>query len=566
MYYHPSVTSRFGLWLRDPLFLLCLTAGLLAFVVQSGELGTADTMHRLQTTHWLWTSEPQVFPSEYPEFGLHGRGDQLYSWYGIGQSLLMLPADLLGTWIAHWHLFAGYTDDPAIRSILVAYSTSILVNVLTAWIAFRLLRQLRFSLRESVPGVLALLFCTTHLHYTQNLMENNYIFLLTLVGFSFQYEWLRTRSARALWIGSAALGLNLLTRLTTGLDLIGAGLFLLAVLWFEKTSRREMRKKFIAYCRVAAPTYAFFLLIDRLYQLYRFGSFTNTYVSLFAKEQRLQDPTLPLNFPWSTPFVEGFLGPLFKPEKSIFLFDPLLLLAVVLLAVLWRRRGAEVRAYGAASLLLLFGYICFYARYTYWAGDFAWGDRYVSTAVEMAAFLAVPLLFRLRFPVREESKPQGLKPDLTSLPIGTAEAVPFPTLPAQVALVKPRVTRWIWRAGIAIIAVSLVIQIASLAFWLPLEIYQMETLGHPTFVIALRFKNIVAFALGKMDAWGLNNESMTQDAWDYVHITCWNFLPFLLRRVGAVPRWVVDAAFAVWLAGIAGLLYSLASLRRLVEW
>ncbi|HEX8813824.1 MAG TPA: hypothetical protein VF742_17690, partial [Terracidiphilus sp.] len=76
------MTSRLGLKLRDPLFLLCLTAGLLAFVVQSGELGTADTMHRLQTTHWLWTSQPQVFPNEYPEFGLTGRGGRIFSWYG----------------------------------------------------------------------------------------------------------------------------------------------------------------------------------------------------------------------------------------------------------------------------------------------------------------------------------------------------------------------------------------------------------------------------------------------------------------------------------------------------
>jgi hypothetical protein len=124
---------------------------------------------------------------------------------------------------------------------------------------------------------------------------------------------------------------------------------------------------------------------------------------------------------------------------------------------------------------------------------------------------------------------------------------------------------WLWRAGIAIILVSLVIQIASLAFWLPLEIYQMETLGHPTFVIALRFKNIAAFALGKMDAWGLNNESMGQDPWDYVHITCWNFLPFLLRRVGAAPRWVVDGAFAIWFAGIAGLLGFLVRLQRMMK-
>ena len=169
-------------WLKDPLILLCLTAALLAFVVQSGELGTADTAHRLQTTHWIWTSEPQVFPNEYPEFGLRGRAGGIYSWYGIGQSLLMLPADVFGTWLANLAVLEGYDDDPSVRSIVVGYTTNVLVSVLTALISFRLLRQLRFSMRAAVCGVLSLLFCTTHLHYTQNMMENNYIMLLTLVG------------------------------------------------------------------------------------------------------------------------------------------------------------------------------------------------------------------------------------------------------------------------------------------------------------------------------------------------------------------------------------------------
>jgi hypothetical protein len=512
------MTSRFAQCLRDPLFLLCLTAGLLAFVVQSGELGTSDTTHRLQTTHWLWTSEPQVFPNEYPEFGLHGRGGRLYSWYGIGQSLVMLPADLLGTWIAHWSVFSGYGDDPAVRSIAVSYSTNILVNILTALVAFRLLGQLRFSAKESVAGVLALMFCTTHLHYTQNMMENNYIMLLTLAGFSFQYEWLRTDSRRALIAGSCALGLNLLTRLTTGLDLIAAGIFVLLVLWFEGLRGRGLWRRLIAYCKVAAPVYLFFLMLDRAYQFYRYGSLTNTYVSIAGREQRHIDPTLPVNFPWSTPFHVGVFGALFQPEKSIFLFDPLLVLAIFLLAFLWKRLTPEVRAYGVTTLLLLLAYISFYARYTYWSGDFAWGDRYVSTTVELVTLVAVPLLMRYRASINRE-----------------------------------RWGRTIWCAGWALIAVSLMIQLASLAFWLPLEIYQMETLGHPTFVIALRCKNIVAFALGKMDAWGLNNESMTQDPWDYVHITTWNFLPFLLRRVGAAPGWVVNATLAVWLAAIAAL-------------
>ncbi len=515
--------SRLNQWLRDPVFLLCLVAALLAFVVQSGELGTADTMHRLQTTHWLWTSEPQVFPNEYPEFGLHGRGGRIYSWYGIGQSLLMLPADVAATGITRLPIFAGYEDDPAVRSIVVSYSTNIFLNVLTALIAFRFLRQLSFSVKEAAFGVLALMFCTTHLHYTQNMQENNFIMLLTLAGFSFQYEWLRTGSRQALWIGSAALGLNLLTRLTTGLDLIAVGIFLLIILWLEHSDL--LWQRFRDYAKIAAPVYAFFLLVDRGYNFYRFGSITTTYVANFAREFRQRDPTLPANFPWSTPFHEGVIGALFTPEKSIFLYDPLIVLTILLFVILWKRLSPELRAYVITSLLLLAAYICFYARYAFWSGDFAWGDRYVSTTVELVALLAVPLLM-------------GHRADLS---------------------------RWFWRAGLVLIAVSFIIQVASLAFWVPLEIYQMETLGHPTFVIGLRLKNIAAFALGKMDAWGLNNESMSQDPWDYVHITTWNFLPFLLRRVGAAPDWVVKAAFAIWFAGIAALACALMRLRVILK-
>jgi hypothetical protein len=518
------MTRPLSRWLTNPLGLLLLTAGLLAFVVQSGELGTADTMHRLQTAHWMWTSQPQVFPNEYPEFGLHGRNGQIYSWYGIGQSLLMLPFDVIATWIAHWKIFSGYHDDPAVRSIIVSYSTNILVNVLTALIAFRFLQQLKFGIRETIWGVLALLFCTTHLHYTQNMQENNYIMLLTLSGFTFQYQWLRTGSVRALWFGSSALGLNLLTRVTTALDILAAGIFLLIVLWFERASTRDLWARAIGYCKIAVPVYLTLGFLERLYSWYRFGSWTQTYIPIFARESRAQDPSLPPSFPWSTPFHEGVLGALFKPEKSIFLFDPLLILALLLFTLLWKRMRTEARAYAVSSLLLLIGYVCFYARYTYWAGDFAWGDRYVSTAAEMVALLSVPLLlsFRLQLPA------------------------------------------WSRVTAFVLLAISLVIQIGSLMFWLPLEIYQMETLGHPTFVIALRFKNIVAFALGKMDAWALDTQAMHEDPWDYAHITNWNFLPFLLRRVGAAPAWVVSAAFVIWGTALAALAAVLLRVRQVL--
>ncbi len=513
-------------WFRSPLFLLAVAAGLLTFTVQSGELGTSDTQHRLQTAHSWWTGEPQVSPQEYPEFGVMGRGGKIQSWYGIGQSLLMFPADVVGTGLARLPVFAGYGGaDPCVTNIFVSYTTSILIAVLTALVCFRFLRQLEFTTNHAVAGTLALLTLTTHLHYTQNMTENNYIFLLTLAGFSYQYEWLLSGSRRALAIGAGAFGLNLLTRLTTGLDLLAGGLFVLLVLWFGGTRGRDFWLRCRAYMATALPVYLLFGALDRLYQFYRFGSFFNTYIGLVAQEAKQRDPSLPANYPFTCPLHVGLSGALFSPEKSIFLFDPLLILMMLLSVVAWRRFSPAVKAYTITAFVLLAAYLCFYSRYFAWAGDFSWGDRYVATTVELAALLALPLLLRHRR-----------------------------------ALAMP-----VWLAGIALLAASAIVQAASLAFWLPLEIYQMETFGHPTFVIGLRIENITAFALGKMAAWGLNTDAMTYDPWDYTHITTWNLLPFLLKRVGEAPRWVVNAVLAVWCAGIAALAAVLWRLRGVLS-
>jgi hypothetical protein len=508
------MNRAFRHYFGDPLFLLALAAGLIAFVVQSGELGTADTQHRAQSAHAFWTAEPPVFPQEYPEFGVHGRDGKLQSWYGVGQSLILLPADIIGTYVERLPVFANYNgNDPGVRNIIISYSINIFLNVLTALICFRFLQQLNFEVKQAVAGVLALLLLTTHLHYTQNMMENNYIFLLTMAGFCYQYEWLCSGDRLALLIGSGAFGLNLLTRLTTGMDLMAGACFVLLALWFKGVRRAELWSRCGTYIATAIPLYVFFGLIDRIYQYYRFGSFFNTYVSVVAGEARQRNPALPASYPFETPFHVGFFGALFAPEKSIFLFDPLLILMILIAAVAWRRFSSGVKAYIITGFLLLLAYLSFYARYTVWSGDFAWGDRYVSASVELASLLAVPLLLRYR----------------------------------------NQVGRLLWVAGITLLAITAVVQLASLAFWLPLEIYQMETLGHPTFVIALRLKNIAAFALGRMDAWGLTNYAMHWDPWDYVHITTWNFLPFLLRRVGVAPAWVVHFAFAVWSLGLVAL-------------
>jgi hypothetical protein len=174
---------------------------------------------------------------------------------------------------------------------------------------------------------------------------------------------------------------------------------------------------------------------------------------------------------------------------------------------------------------MLAAYIFFYARYFWWAGDFAWGDRYISSAVQLTTLLAIPLLLRYRK-----------------------------------ALGRP-----IWYAGLTITAASVVIQCASLAFWLPLEIYQMEAFGRHTFVVLLRFKNIAAFALDRRAAWGLNTSAMFQDPWDAAHITSWNFLPSLLRHIGVAPLWAVHALYGVWLVAALALVFTSFRLFRILR-
>jgi hypothetical protein len=533
-------------FLARPLPLLLLVTALFTFLIQSGELGTSDTTHRLQVTHSLWTSEPQVFPDEYPEFGVHGRGNRLYATYGIGQSLLMLPTDLIGSAASHlpfWSAYATSGIDPSIRSIIVSFTTNILINVLTALAAFSLLSLFRFTTRESIAGTLGLLIATTHLHYAQNMTENNYILLLTITGLALQYQWFTTGSRRGLFWGSTALGLNLLTRITTTLDILGVACFLLLTYFFAHrvkrpnplqtpslaTKNRFPRNLLRTYLTTAVPIYAIFFLLDRIYQYIRFGSWTDTYNGVFAQESRLRDSSLPLNFPFNGSWFHGglssgILGPLFAPEKSIFLFDPMLLCMILLAILLWKRLTPQIQAFLAAMLLLLSAYIAFYASYIWWPGDFAWGDRYVSSAAELATLLAIPLLLRYW-------KALG---------------------------------QTIRRIALTIITASVAIQCASLAFWLPLEIYQMETLGHPTWVVLLRFKNIAAFILGRREPWGLSTPAMFEDPWDAAHITTWNFLPSLLRHIGAAPLWVSYILYGVWAAIAVALLITSARLLRVV--
>lgn len=478
-----------------------------ALVVQPGDLGGVDTLRRLQTTRSFWTSAPAVKPGDQ---ALIGRNGHLHYWYGMGYSLLMLPADILAR--GSVKLISRFREPPwwlLNEDTVVSCVTSTVVCTLCVLLCFHFLRLLSFTVNQSLLGACSLLFGTTFLHYTQTPQENTYLLLLTLAGFCFQYEWIRSGSTRSLLFGSMAFGANLLTRLTTGLDLLAGALFIVLCLWYEKRRTGALRERLTEYAGICIPCYAAFLAIDRLYQYYRFGSVFTTYLGIYAAQFRfspLDSGTMDPGWPWSTPFWKGFLGPFISPEKSIFLYDPLIILTFVMLFYLWNRLATDVKAFLIASTWLLFAYIGLYAKFFEWGGNAAWADRYITTPVQLLAMLSIPLL------MRHLSAAKG----------------------------------WLWRFGKAIAVASVVIQVASVFFWFYLEDRQIAA-GHSSFVLGLRFLNIIAFALGTQDKWGLSITHMPK-------MNTPNFFPFLVMRQGIISPVKSAVLIAAWTALLVALM------------
>jgi hypothetical protein len=386
---------------RDPVSVrLVLLAFCVGLVISPGHFGSVDAERRFQVTRSLWTSAPEVRAVD-TDFGLRGRQGERRAWYGIGQSLVLLVPDVVVSTvvrgIAPLDRRTQAMDDALVRSAVVL-TVAPLVSALAVLYAFLLLQTLGFARPIALAGALALLLATSFLPYAQVLQENSLILLLTLAGFYWILRWVDSGTRGHLVAGAACLGVNLLVRLTTMLDLVACVLCVGAIVCRTTIDRRLVRarmRELVVVCGVVAFV---FMLLDRLYHFHRFGEWTSTYIGLFGDAARAADPTLPGSFPFNTPFLTGWAGAFFSLRKSVFLFDPLLGVCLVCLIVAWRTWAYRIRAFAVAATLLVFGHASFYARYYAWGGDAAWGDRFVVSAVQMLAMLAVPFMLSRRWP------------------------------------------------------------------------------------------------------------------------------------------------------------------------
>ncbi|MDQ3367710.1 MAG: hypothetical protein M3680_19990 [Myxococcota bacterium] len=92
--------------------------------------------------------------------------------------------------------------------------------------------------------------------------------------------------------------------------------------------------------------------------------------------------------------VIGALGLLVSPGKSMFLYSPPLLLAIVG----WRALYAREATFARAVLLVVGVHFLIIACLAFWAGDWAWGPRYLVVTLPLVC-LALPFV-HLRRPIK----------------------------------------------------------------------------------------------------------------------------------------------------------------------
>jgi len=376
-----------------------IVALLWIIVATPGKL-RGDTPRRLLITHSWLTGEPEVTlsanyksnsrmgnPRLDPSFGVLGVGGKRYYGDDLGQSILMLPGDWLGTQLQKF--FPGQ-DSEQFRHIVVSYAIFVPLNLAVIVVVYLFLRLLGFS--EGISGLSSLIFltCTTFLYYVQSTQQNNQVLLLVTMGYA--TALMAIKSGRSKWLiaSGLSLGFACLIRYTSLIHVLSVSVFLVSCQIYEN-------RNFVSIIKSAAIWIGGFLpfsILARILNYLRFGSWSGSGQSLSIAKTN-QDPLFhsvapfPENYPFINPVYEGIIGVLLTPGKSIFIYDPLLLPCLIVGAIYWKQISPYIRLYLISACFNLALYTVALGKFDFWHGDSAWGARYHVTSVHL---ILIPLL------------------------------------------------------------------------------------------------------------------------------------------------------------------------------
>lgn len=350
--------------------LFALTA-LVYGLTASGHLQTGDMRSELAVAQSIVTrGDFQVAPGDpavYVPYVLSNDGVH-YTYFGIGDSILLLPAAFVGRLAECPGVEGGCPQAVQQATDFAASFVDAVAAALAVVVLFVLALDLGASRRVATSLALLFAFCTIEWAYAHDAFDVGPVGLLVLLAVFAVHRGMHRRQTPWLVVAGCVLGFAVLTRLPTLLFLPGFGIYLAA-----GVRREPWRSGAVRLLAWASPL-AVALLLLAWYNWLRFGS------PLDAGQARAGD-----FYAFSTPLLTGLSGQLLSPGKSLFLFSPPLLLGIAGLPAFLRRHTAL----GLLLLSCVLINLMFYGKYLEWSGDYAWGPRYT---VPMTALLLIPAI------------------------------------------------------------------------------------------------------------------------------------------------------------------------------
>jgi hypothetical protein len=351
---------------RDLLLAGLVAVGLLALcvAVQRGRVPSYDGKIAYATARAITHGRLHILPAD-DSF----KTNLPYSHYGIGMPLVILPLYLVQRAL-------GMAPD------LVVTLASPLLLAAAGGVTYLIGRELAWSRRASLCAAVASVALTQGLQISQELFSEPGIALCTGLLILGVLRWRAGGAGGAAgpWLAGTGVGGALLFR-SDSAALVGVGLLLLPVFvpWRRLLAERRKWAGLILPVLLAVAWTAWYA------QLRDGSPVPKVYGGTFT-----------------TPLLTGLYGLLLSHGKSLFVYNPFLILAIPGAVLLWRRDRA------ASALLVVLAVVRppFYARWSAWYGGVTWGPRFLMpTAVPLSllAVEAVSAFWRLpwvRLPLR----------------------------------------------------------------------------------------------------------------------------------------------------------------------
>jgi hypothetical protein len=359
---------RLALWIFAAFqFLYMLTS--------TGRVRTADEYNTLYTTESLVLRGSTAVPQAVQLHNYYGRPDlqgQPRAAYPPGQAVLCTPWYALG-----YYVLSRFPGVPVNSRDFVFWFSSCLssatFSALTVTFFFLLLIDIGISWRASLFATVLLGLATP------------------IFGYS-AYFFSEPLSA-AILMGVALLVFGRRGQLVSVTAAALAGLILGLAAWVRPTNT------------LAIPIFATALLLRDGKSALRTaavlcGCSGAGIAALLSRNWLLFGGTLDFGYPkfsdygistevqFDTPLSVGLYGFLLSPGKSVFLFAPPLLLAIVGLRGLWKLdRGVAILA-----TLFPLAYLSFFSRYSSWEGGYCVGPRYLVPSIAILCLALGPVL------------------------------------------------------------------------------------------------------------------------------------------------------------------------------